>query len=156
MKTRLFTILSMSILSIAAAKAEVPSWKKGLICGGYRSTNSGGVNYITSKYNILIESAQSHTSRRAAVLFKNFSDGSIAIAHTNHACVQKEDNLICTVDGVSVTIDTGKTAAQTQDSFEAKFYHPLLIVSRTGKCQVKENADSEVAYYSQPHRTRDN
>lgn len=148
---KFFTLLSVIMATFVSisSHADVPSWKKGLLCGGYRNTTSGGVTYNSSKYDILIGSAKmnSNTSNRSAILFQNHTDGANAIAHTEQACVIKNDLLICTVDGVSVTIDTNSESAQSSDSFEAKFYHPLLIVSRLGKCRVKETADSDIEYY---------
>lgn len=147
MKPFILSVIAFMVFS-SAAKADVPSWKKGLICGGYRSTSSGGVSFDSSRYNILIGSAQKDTDKRRGVLFKIGADYSQAIASTDHACVSKDALLICNVDGVSVTIDTGSSAAQSEEEFSAKFYHPILIVSRTGTCKVRTHADSELDYYS--------
>ncbi len=142
-------MIASTFLSFSAL-ADIPSWKKGFLCGGYRSTTSGGVKYDSSKYNLLIGPVQKNSSKRRGVLFKNSADYSQAIAHTDQACVAKDEMLICNVDGVSVTIDTSSSAAQDSEVFSAKFYHPILITSRTGTCRVKDNADSDLDYYSQP------
>lgn len=142
MKT--LTLLSLAAFLLSPISSLAASFEKGISCSGYRSTRNGGVTYDASKYTIDIASAKPGTNKREAILYKTWSDGSNIVGYTADACKMNDEKLICSINGVSVTIDTNASDAKSEESFTAKFYHLLLGVSRTGTCKIDNIVDSTI------------
>ena len=102
-------------------------------------------NGLTSKYSIGLGKSENGI-KRMGVLFKDFSDGTVATKLASSACEKQGSMLVCSVGAVTVTINPNTTVAR-DGGLAAEFSYSLPIISfnKTGSCLP----DNEIDYYIQ-------